>query len=64
MRVGLRGVHQHVGSLFPLFLLAIGLAVAYEATGCLLVPIFMHATFNGISLLAMWYATKFNLPGP
>lgn len=46
-------VHQHVGSLFPLFLLAIGLAVAYEATGCLLVPIFMHAIFNGCTICVM-----------
>lgn len=46
-------VHQHVGSLFPLFMLAIGLAIAYEATGCLLVPIFMHAIFNGFNIGAM-----------
>lgn len=46
-------VHQHVGSLFPLFVLAIGLAVAYEATGCLFVPIFMHAIFNGYNIGAM-----------
>jgi len=46
-------VHQHVGSLFPLFILAIGLAIAYEATGCLLVPIFMHAIFNGFNIGAM-----------
>lgn len=46
-------VHQHVGSLFPLFLLALGLAIAYEATGCLLVPVFMHAIFNGYNLVAM-----------
>ncbi len=46
-------VHQHVGSLFPLFTLAIGLAIAYEATGCLLVPIFMHAIFNAFNIGAM-----------
>lgn len=46
-------VHQHVGSLFPLFLLAMGLAIAYEATGCLLVPIFMHAIFNGYNIGVM-----------
>lgn len=46
-------VHQHVGGLFPLFVLAIGLAIAYEATGCLLVPIFMHAIFNGFNIGAM-----------
>jgi len=43
-------VHQHVGSLFPLFLLAIGFSLAYEVTGCLLVPIFMHMLFNGFNV--------------
>jgi uncharacterized protein len=43
-------VHQHVGSLFPLFLLGFGLALAYEVTGCLLVPVFMHAIFNATSV--------------
>lgn len=46
-------VHQHVGSLFPLFLLAMGLAIAYEVTGCLFVPIFMHAIFNGYNIAVM-----------
>jgi len=48
-------VHHHVGSIVPLFVLAIGFTVAYEITGCLLVPIFMHAMFNGlnIALLAL-----------
>jgi membrane protease YdiL (CAAX protease family) len=42
-------VHQHVGSFIPLFVLALTMIVAYELSGCLLVPIFMHAAFNGIS---------------
>lgn len=46
-------VHQHVGSLVPLFLLAIGFALAYERTGCLLVPVFMHALFNAGNLVAL-----------
>ncbi|WP_050030445.1 type II CAAX endopeptidase family protein [Verrucomicrobium sp. BvORR034] len=46
-------VHQHVGSLVPLFLLAIGFALAYETTGCLLVPVFMHALFNAGNLVAL-----------
>lgn len=46
-------VHQHVGSLVPLFLLAIGFALVYEATGCLLVPVFMHALFNAGNLVAL-----------
>jgi membrane protease YdiL (CAAX protease family) len=48
-------VHHHVGSIVPLFVLALGFTTAYEATGCLLVPIFMHALFNAwnIALLAI-----------
>ena len=42
-------VHMHVGSLVPLFVLAIGLCAAYERTGSLLVPMWMHALFNGVS---------------
>lgn len=39
-------VHFHVGTAPQLFLLGLGLAIAYEQTGCLLVPVFMHALFN------------------
>lgn len=46
-------VHQHLGSVGPLFLLAVGFALAYEYTGCLLVPVFMHALFNGGNLLIL-----------
>lgn len=46
-------IHQHVGTLVPLFLLAIGFAMAYEATGCLLVPVFMHSLFNAGNLVAL-----------
>lgn len=42
-------VHLHVGSLVPLFMLALGLCLAYERTGSLLVPMWMHAIFNGTS---------------
>jgi len=47
-------VHNHVGSLLPLFLLGIGFAVAYEATGSLLVPIFMHLFFNTMGIVQLW----------
>ncbi len=46
-------VHQHVGSLVPLFFLALGFSIAYEVTGCLLVPIFMHAFFNGFNVAVL-----------
>ncbi len=40
--------HVHVPSIVPLFVLAIGLGLAYEWTGSLLAPITMHALFNAI----------------
>jgi membrane protease YdiL (CAAX protease family) len=46
-------VHLHVGSFIPLFVLAVAIIIAYEITGCLLVPIFMHAMFNGVSILLL-----------
>jgi uncharacterized protein len=46
-------IHFHVGSAPQLFLLGMGLAIAYEQTGSLLVPIFMHAMFNGSTLLVL-----------
>jgi membrane protease YdiL (CAAX protease family) len=46
-------VHHHVGSIVPLFVLAMGFTIAYEATGCLLVPIFMHAIFNGLNIVLL-----------
>lgn len=42
-------VHGTVPGLLPLFALAILLTVAYEITGCLWVPMAMHAIFNGIN---------------
>lgn len=47
-------VHMHVGSFVPLFVLALGFCAAYERTGCLLVPMFMHAFFNGTSTALLW----------
>jgi len=40
--------HLHAPSIVPLFVLAIGLGLAYEWTGSLLAPITMHALFNAI----------------
>jgi len=45
-------VHAN-GTHWPaLFVLAMGLGYAYEKSGSLLRPIFMHALFNGITILA------------
>ena len=43
-------VHLHVGSFAPLFALALVLVVVYEITGSLLVPMAMHALFNGLMI--------------
>ena len=43
-------IHVNVPALPALFVLAVCLTLAYEATGSLLVPMLMHAAFNGISL--------------
>jgi membrane protease YdiL (CAAX protease family) len=46
-------VHFHVGSFVPLAMLGLSFCVAYELTGSLLVPMFMHAIFNGANLVLM-----------
>jgi uncharacterized protein len=51
-------VHHHVGSVVPLFTLAMGFAIAYEVTGCLLVPVTMHALFNGLNLVLLLMAPE------
>jgi uncharacterized protein len=54
-------VHVHVGSTVPLFLLALGFCAAYEMTGSLLVPMWMHAFFNATSM-ALISVMPENLP--
>jgi len=46
-------VHLHVGTMFPLALLALVFCAVYEYTGCLLVPMVMHGLFNATSLIVM-----------
>ncbi|MDB5349614.1 MAG: amino terminal protease self-immunity [Planctomycetota bacterium] len=46
----------------PLFLLSLGLGEAYRRTGSLVAPITMHATFNGLSTVAMMLAASAGLP--
>ena len=50
-------IHLHVPSFFPLFVLAVGLALAYIYTRSLWVPIMMHALFNGMNLAILLLAT-------
>jgi membrane protease YdiL (CAAX protease family) len=46
--------HLHVPSLVPLFVLAVGLGLAYEWTGSLLAPVTMHALFNTIMVVRLF----------
>lgn len=46
-------VHLHVGTLFPLALLALMFCAMYELTGSLLLPMVMHGLFNASSLIVM-----------
>lgn len=48
-------IHLHVGSLLPLWMLAVLFCLAYELTGCLLVPMLLHAIFNAASILGMMF---------
>ena len=56
--------HVNLASLAALFVLALCLTLAYEATGSLLVPMGMHALFNGANLFMMYGAERgfFTLP--
>jgi membrane protease YdiL (CAAX protease family) len=46
-------IHQDVSHWPSLFMLALGLGYAYEKSGSLLRPIFMHAMFNGITIVTV-----------
>ena len=46
-------VHMHVGTMFPLAVLALAFCAAYEYTGSLFVPMIMHGIFNATSLILM-----------
>jgi len=48
-------IHMHVGSLAPLWILAVLFCIAYEVTGCLLAPMLLHMIFNGTSILLMQF---------
>ncbi|HWL52620.1 MAG TPA: type II CAAX endopeptidase family protein [Chthoniobacteraceae bacterium] len=48
-------IHVNLLALPILFLLAICLALAYEATGSIVVPIVMHLGFNSITLISTLY---------
>ena len=48
-------LHGHAASIPALFTLALCLALSYEKTGSLLVPMIMHAVFNAVSVVGILY---------
>ena len=46
-------IHLHLPSFFPLFLLSVFFCAAYARTRSLLVPIGMHACFNGVTTVLL-----------
>ncbi|NLE67136.1 MAG: CPBP family intramembrane metalloprotease [Lentisphaerae bacterium] len=44
-------MHFHLASFLPLFILAVSFSLAYVYTGSLVVPVVMHALFNGVNLV-------------
>jgi membrane protease YdiL (CAAX protease family) len=51
-------IHGNVAALVPLLLFALGLTLAYEWSGSLLVPVAMHMTFNGVQLAVLTWAPQ------
>lgn len=51
-------IHNNALGMPGLTVLALGLTLAYEWSGSILVSIFMHAFFNGTTLLFMWWAIQ------
>ena len=43
-------LHLNLASFLPLFILGLFFALAYEISGCLAVPVIMHASFNAVSI--------------
>ena len=50
-------IHNNAAGFPVLTVLALGLTLAYEWSGSILVPIFMHACFNSTMLALMWWQT-------
>jgi membrane protease YdiL (CAAX protease family) len=53
-------VHQHLPSFVPLFVLGACFTLAYEWSGSILVPMAMHALFNGANLVFLAFPGFFD----
>jgi uncharacterized protein len=51
-------IHLHLPSLLPLFVLACVLTFAYELSGSLLVPMAIHALFNSVTLVGVFFTGR------
>jgi len=51
-------IHVSASAFLPLFVLAVCLTLAYEATGSLLTTILMHALFNAAMLAGTFYSAR------
>jgi len=51
-------IHNNALGMPGLTVLALGLTLAYEWSGSILVSIFMHAWFNATTLFVMWWAIQ------
>ena len=47
-------MHEHWSIRIPIFALSLCFGYMYERTGNLWVPMFMHAMFNGLSIIASY----------
>ena len=52
--VGFAALHGNLGTFVPLAVISVALSLAYARTGSLLVPMAMHALFNGANLALLW----------
>ena len=51
---GFAALHGNLGTFVPLAVISVALSLAYARTGSLLVPMAMHALFNGANLALLW----------
>lgn len=53
------GIHGHIPSFMPIFVLGCGLSLAYLKSGSIVVPITMHILFNTLNLVLLTIVIKF-----
>ena len=46
-------IHWHLPSMMPLFIIAVAFSLAYIHSGSIVVPIVMHAMFNGVNMAVL-----------